>query len=361
MLRSAELPIHKQVDILLNEWILKCGPPQAALKKVGSKNSRTLEWFWSHRLLQAEWEDYVKKWGEIDRNILETFYIVQKVKDGIDNHHRRKLSKEALFIDEKLFDEVHIRKLRKKNVAKYEEDYERAVDNLKKRKAEEQDDIREESLEGANVGKRARVDENDRTFRKDTNAKATIESTPVFTGGPFKASQSTFLKSALRKPTLDISNIEEPSPSKKSRANNPPAVADVPMFTAAPATLETSSLKKRNSDHFDVEETSPSKKPRANNPPSVAEGPVNAPTQSASQTLSLKKSTSDHLDTRETSPSKKARAADASATHLRSRTSQLFASIANGLDEPASTMASIAKEAKEDQSSQEPEVLEGTY
>ena len=117
-LMSGELSLEQTVGILLHEWLLTVKPPEAALKLVEEHNRHELVWKWRHRQLQCEWKSHMDMYGSFDRNILETFRIIQALRKALDEHSGLKSTSPMLYVNEKYFDEIRIKKSAKENMDK---------------------------------------------------------------------------------------------------------------------------------------------------------------------------------------------------------------------------------------------------
>ena len=224
-LRAGEIPLERAVEIVLKEWLLTVEPPVEALGLLDEADRPELIWQWRHRTLQREWMHLVDTYGTWDRNILETFRLIQSLRTALDDCSSMKMRQGMMWIDEKYFDEMLIKKTAKENIENWARqsvaDEKTDIERPKKRGLDEGGD-KEES-----IAKRSRTNEASQLSLPEISSKTPRTNEQLVGESPKKRGSDEEEESVAKKPRTDEvsrqSSLPETS-SKTSQTNEKPAV-----------------------------------------------------------------------------------------------------------------------------------------
>lgn len=178
-LRSGDLPMDETVDILLHDWILQLEIPDDAYEGLDMDQRDELTWLWQQNAVDDSWDFHIKELGDRDRNLLEVFRITLNLKEAVDHYHQKSWTKEDCLVDVQIFDERLIRQMAKRNIEAWENGLKSEIKNLKKRKADVHDDQTDESNSDNN--KRSKVGDEGRSVRR--KASLPLPAAPILSNG----------------------------------------------------------------------------------------------------------------------------------------------------------------------------------
>ena len=113
--KSGIVTLEQVVEKNMNGYFSKIVPPDELFRLVNEAQWPELIWQWRHKRLQVRWKSYVDKFGSRDTNLLGVLRVVQALQTALDDISHMRLRPELLWIDEKYFDEILIKKTTAEN------------------------------------------------------------------------------------------------------------------------------------------------------------------------------------------------------------------------------------------------------